>query len=350
MYDSLERLLAAIILVMCCSAVAEEKRADPAKTAFENGVSALREEDFLQALTAFETSYKLRPKPVVLYNIGMCQKALSKYTDAISSLRRLLDESKDALSSARREETIEALTELEKKVAHLKVESTAKDADIYIDGRHRGQMPVEGPIMLDPGVHVIEVRQKDHTLFQKEISLSMGETSVITLPPIGPVPESDSAPTEPKPPEDETDSASTSSSSSDIKASPGTDAPSDDNQSVSNIRKKRILLFALSATSLTLGAAGLVVGGVYTYQWNKDYDNILEVDSLCQKSWHANCMSNHDYYAERMTRDEALLISGFAVGGACLAAGAVLMVWWRKTAVKGSVAFMPTPGGISFLF
>ena len=47
------------------------------------------------ALAEFELSYRLRPNPRVLYNVGLAQKGLHRYGEAILSLERYLAENKD---------------------------------------------------------------------------------------------------------------------------------------------------------------------------------------------------------------------------------------------------------------
>ena len=52
---------------------------EQAKTLFKTGVGSFLKEDYKEALTSFETSYKINPKSTVLFNIAMCYKALGDY-------------------------------------------------------------------------------------------------------------------------------------------------------------------------------------------------------------------------------------------------------------------------------
>jgi tetratricopeptide (TPR) repeat protein len=65
---------------------------DEAKKLFEAGVSAFLEEDYQTALTAFENSYKIKPKASVLFNIAMCYKALREYARSAEVFAQYLRE------------------------------------------------------------------------------------------------------------------------------------------------------------------------------------------------------------------------------------------------------------------
>ena len=61
---------------------------DQAKAHFKEGMAAIKGENYPAALIAFEKSYKLTPKAALLFNIAMCEKALYRYVDSITSFRR----------------------------------------------------------------------------------------------------------------------------------------------------------------------------------------------------------------------------------------------------------------------
>src|SRR5512146_1355035 len=69
-------------------------KADPqladAKRHFDQAVALFNDGDFGGALAEFEASYKIHPSAGVLYNIGLTQKALYRYDEALGSLRKYL--------------------------------------------------------------------------------------------------------------------------------------------------------------------------------------------------------------------------------------------------------------------
>jgi tetratricopeptide (TPR) repeat protein len=67
---------------------------DRAKHHFEQGVRLYKNGDYQAALAEFEASYLLFPHAPTLENIGLVQKALYLYPEAIASLQRYLETAK----------------------------------------------------------------------------------------------------------------------------------------------------------------------------------------------------------------------------------------------------------------
>ena len=55
---------------------------------FDEAVAATERGDFAAALQAFHASYAANPLPDVLYNVGMCQKALGQFPEAANTFRQ----------------------------------------------------------------------------------------------------------------------------------------------------------------------------------------------------------------------------------------------------------------------
>src|SRR5688500_11122356 len=107
------RIILAALLLVCGPALAappkkappaaDDKNTEEAKRHFKQGVALYNDGNFGAALAEFEQANKLRPSPAVLYNIGLTQKALFRYNDAIDSLNEYI--AKEAkLSNERRSE------------------------------------------------------------------------------------------------------------------------------------------------------------------------------------------------------------------------------------------------------
>ena len=62
---------------------------EEAKRHFAQGVALYNDGNYNAALAEFEAAYRVRPSPGVLDNIGLTQKGLVRYNDAIASLGRL---------------------------------------------------------------------------------------------------------------------------------------------------------------------------------------------------------------------------------------------------------------------
>ena len=94
-----------------CTAQTPTSQAE-AKRFFQEGNTFAKEGDYRRALEAFERSYALLPKAVVLFNIGMCFKALDHLNESAEYLRRYLSEAGDAPKPDLRAEAEKRLEEL----------------------------------------------------------------------------------------------------------------------------------------------------------------------------------------------------------------------------------------------
>jgi tetratricopeptide (TPR) repeat protein len=66
-----------------------------ARAAFDEGMTNYNLSHFEQALANFETAYRLKHDPALLFNIGQCYRQLNRPKDAIRSYRAFLRESSD---------------------------------------------------------------------------------------------------------------------------------------------------------------------------------------------------------------------------------------------------------------
>lgn len=155
-----------------------DSKAD-AKARFMEGIALFKAENYADALTAFEESYRLRKTPIVLFNIGMSQKALYRYTESIVTFRKLLEEKIGQLKPSIREESEEAIREMEALLGRLKLEGAPDGASLIIDGNVVGTTPLVDPIFVSPGRHTVEVIKEGYETLKTEINIPQGE--VVTL-------------------------------------------------------------------------------------------------------------------------------------------------------------------------
>jgi hypothetical protein len=102
-------------LLALSSRVAAES-SDSARTIFMEAADLFDDGRYAEALTAYELSYRLNPVPVVLYNIGMCQRALDRLEDSIRTLGCYLDEGGEGMPAERRREVEGMIAEMERQL------------------------------------------------------------------------------------------------------------------------------------------------------------------------------------------------------------------------------------------
>lgn len=121
-----------------------------------------------EALAAFERSAAHRPHAITTYNIGACERALSRYTRARRTLKRAVEDSKGELPASFAEEAKQWLAEIDTLLVRVNVTLRPADAALLIDGAPLtrdgdslvalGDGDVKNPggsfkLVIDPGAH-----------------------------------------------------------------------------------------------------------------------------------------------------------------------------------------------------
>jgi hypothetical protein len=330
-----------LLLTTCLAGAARADDSDPARRKFDEGIAALKAEDFPGALTAFEASYRIRKKASVLYNIAMCQKALFRYTEAIATLEKLVrDSPAGEVDTARAEEIEAALRSLRDQVGRIAITVDVDGATVLLDGRVSGGTPLKDAVMVDPGRHVVEVRKEGFSDFRQEIELSVGEAREMAVSLVE-VPARDASPpagTAQETPVEEREDDS-------VSAAKGSD------DGAERHAKRDAVLLTSAIFTLALGAGGITVGGVFLHKWNDDFNRTSSAAKDCKRSFEWSCYRDHSYYSSKLEGERIGIVAGFVTGGALVAAGAVLMTLrYRQKSRSPRVALAVTPRGVGFEF
>ena len=165
--------------------------APDARSFFRQGVQFLQEENYGEALGAFVESYRLDPQPVVLFNIGMCQKAVGDLLAAYESLGRYVDEAGSDAPVDLLENAGRVLAEIEQSTGQMNVIVDPAGATVVVDDEEVGQAPLGRPIRLMPGAHAVEVRSEGRVTQTRTVDVPAGSTPVqvaVRLEPLVPEP------------------------------------------------------------------------------------------------------------------------------------------------------------------
>ncbi len=162
------------LLVAPSLAFAQQPGADPsARAAFERGMAALANHQYQDAAREFETSYQLRPLPVVLYNLALAHRELGHTSAAIMHFERYLAEGANTLPPERVAAVREVLTTLRAQLASVTFTVTPATFALSIDGRDATVS--NGAATLDPGSHVLVITAEGHEPWREELRLTSGE-------------------------------------------------------------------------------------------------------------------------------------------------------------------------------
>ena len=164
---------------------------------FEDGLVALQREDYATALVAFERARALDERPILLFNIAMCRRALLQYPEALTAFRQYLVLAGSEATDERRQQVRDLISQMELNLARVVVRVDQDGATVLLDGERVGTTPLMHLLQLGPGRHVLEVRRNGFHDAQLPFDVMAGEPKelVLALQPLTPVPAT--APEEP---------------------------------------------------------------------------------------------------------------------------------------------------------
>ncbi|MFH1436537.1 MAG: PEGA domain-containing protein [Pseudomonadota bacterium] len=152
-----------------------------AKDLFINGVEAFAAENYPDALSYFQESYETFAKPNVLYNIGMCHRALFDFTSAINTFQRYLIEAGNDAPPDKYAQVEALIGEMESSLGKLTVTVNENGADVYIDAAKVGVSPMHEIVNLNAGTHVIEAKKQGFESEQKIVALKSGQQEAVDI-------------------------------------------------------------------------------------------------------------------------------------------------------------------------
>ena len=150
----------------------EDPAAAEAKKHFQQGIALYNDGNYAAALTEFEAAYRARPAAAVLYNIGLTQKSLFRYVEAIDSIERYLKESAQ-IAPEQRKMAEQQVAEMRALLAPVAITFDPPSAGVLVDGRPLGQ-PLAGA-KLASGSHTIEVSADGYKPQKRDVLVTAGQ-------------------------------------------------------------------------------------------------------------------------------------------------------------------------------
>lgn len=146
---------------------------------FDRGLRLFEEGDYAGALAEFKRAHELVPNQLVLFNIGLTYAALGRPVEATDALDRVFADPArlpaDRLERARRTRDEQAA-----RIAQLTV-TTNTPAAIDVDGVEAGRTPLEAPLRVASGVHVIGALAAGHLPSRRQLTIAAGETQTLAF-------------------------------------------------------------------------------------------------------------------------------------------------------------------------
>ena len=200
----------ALLLTLTTAAPAVDLDTARAKQAFQWAERLYKQARYAEAIDKFEESYRLKPHPAMLFNIGRCYEQLSDIPRALKTYHEYLK----ALPNAKDKELVtDAIVNLERRlkeqgVQQVMVYSDPPGASVAIDGKACGGAPAA--MELHPGNHTVVIAKEGYDTVERafvmpadrssELSFSLKVAAPIAANPPSPAVEPARPPPPPPPP------------------------------------------------------------------------------------------------------------------------------------------------------
>lgn len=186
----LPALLASLVVLEPSVASAQDAAAiAEARERFDRGIQLFDAGDYEPALVEFLRAHEIAPNYVVLLNIAHAYHRLGRPAQAVDAFERYLAEGGERVHATRRAEVLRELDALRPRVGEIVVNVTRPAlAVVYLDDIEVGHTPLDAPLRVGAGQHVVEVRAEGFLSFRREVAVA-GRASVAVDVALSPVAE-----------------------------------------------------------------------------------------------------------------------------------------------------------------
>ncbi|WP_437819070.1 PEGA domain-containing protein [Sorangium sp. So ce1078] len=125
-----------------------------------------------RALAEYLAARQLYSTWVATSGAAVCLKQLGRHDEALEMFEELLRNFSHRLPAAAKEAAQRQLDELRQLVGILEIDGAEPGALIAIDGRHRGEAPLPGPLRLTSGSHWVRVFKEGFEPFEQRIEVA----------------------------------------------------------------------------------------------------------------------------------------------------------------------------------
>jgi hypothetical protein len=150
-----------------------------ARQRFDQGVRLFEKGENAAALAEFKRAYDLIPNVLVLYNIGLVYAAMDRPVDAVDALDKVLDGAA-GLAPAQAQKARQVRADQAARIAEVMV-VTDQPAVLEVDGIEAGRTPLERPLRVASGAHVLAAMAPGCLPARREITLAGRTTQTLTL-------------------------------------------------------------------------------------------------------------------------------------------------------------------------
>jgi len=155
---------------------------EAARRAFERGNALVEQEQWEEALAAFDESLRLYPTQTALFNKAICLGLLGRPVEAVQALEEHQRTYGSQVDDERRAAVEAELARLRPRVGALDVRvEGAVSAEVTVDGTAAGTAPFARPLTVDPGSHQVTVSAPGLSPVARTVTVNAGGVATVVI-------------------------------------------------------------------------------------------------------------------------------------------------------------------------
>ena len=171
----------AAILAMLCASTVRAADADKVEQLLRDGIALRRQGEDRGALPLFQEAYAIAKSPRTAAQLGLVEFAMGHTADAAVHLSDALSMPGDAWMRANRPILEQTLTRVSAKVGQIHVTGEPVGAEVLLDGKAAGRLPLAAPIRHDEGHATIELRADGYGVASSSVEIVGGKLFEVHL-------------------------------------------------------------------------------------------------------------------------------------------------------------------------
>jgi hypothetical protein len=320
-------VVAAVVFVTSLGSVTNAHSAPTAESLIQEGLELRRSGHDFDALAKFERAYTLSKTPRAAAQWGLCLQAVSRWSEADGLIAEALAATADPWVKKNRGILKDSLEAVKTHVGRVEVLGEPVGANVMVDGKQVGQLPLRAPVPVNEGSIDVEVSAPGYAAMSRTVTVTGSNYQRVVLK----LKKSHDIATA-TPTVAQADVAPAVSADESVKAVANDPAPT----ATSSGRPLRTVAFISGGVGVAAAATGVFFG--------------MRAKSLGEENSTANTFDPSKDSAGKSA--ETLQYVFLGVGAAALAAGGVLFFLdSNQSSPESSIAIAPvaSPGGMGLI-
>lgn len=168
--------LGLVLLTLLLAAPAAQAQDVAADALLEQGLALREHGEHARALVYFQRAYEIEPSPRALAQIALAHQALHQWVTAFKKLTEAIAQSSDPWIRSRRTALETALASARTHVAFVHITGGPPGHHVWIGQEDAGEAPLAAPVVCEPGLVDIEIRDGTDVLLHRQVPVEAGAT------------------------------------------------------------------------------------------------------------------------------------------------------------------------------